>query len=59
MAFLNEYQGSSFVSLLRSDFPELVPRLETKGASVSLVHGTTICSLNYRDGVLLDNLSQG
>ena len=53
MAFIHDYQGSSFVGLLRSEFPELVPRLDAAGGDVPLVHGTTICGLKFRDGVLL------
>lgn len=49
-----EYRGSSFVGLLRSEHPELVPRFEGRGGpSMELVHGTTICAMEFKGGVLL------
>jgi proteasome beta subunit len=54
MAFLHDYQGSSFVTLLQTSHPELLPRLDgAAAATTGLVRATTICALCYRDGVLI------
>ena len=53
MGLLNAYTGSSFVSLLRSDHGELLPRFESAGGALELVHGTTICALRYAGGVVI------
>lgn len=53
MSFVHDYTGSSFVGLLKASHPELVPRWETSGKQLELVHGTTIVAIEYQDGVLL------
>jgi len=47
------FWGSSFLQLLQTRHPDLLPRLEAQGEALKLVHATTICALTYRDGVLL------
>jgi proteasome beta subunit len=54
MSILHDYSGSSFLSLLKRHYPELLPKLEiAPGVSPSLVHGTTICSLTFSEGVVI------
>jgi proteasome beta subunit len=53
MTFDHEYWGSSFIGLLKTRHPDLLPRMETPAHGVSLVHGTTICALTFSGGVLL------
>ena len=54
-SLFNDYSNSSFVELLRRESPHLVPGLapapvaETPGP----VHGTTVLSVRYRDGVIM------
>jgi proteasome beta subunit len=51
----NDYSNSSFVELLRRESPHLVPGLgPTPAAQVfESVHGTTVLSVRYRDGVIM------
>ena len=51
----NDYSNSSFVELLRRESPHLVPGLgPTPTAEVfEPVHGTTVLSVRYRDGVIM------
>jgi proteasome beta subunit len=51
----NDYSNSSFVDLLRRESPHLVPGLgPTPTAEVfEPVHGTTVLSVRYRDGVIM------
>ena len=47
---------SSFVDLLRRDFPQLLPESLQPGLPAGVVeapHGTTVLALRYRDGVIL------
>jgi len=53
MAFLHDYSGASFSTLLQREYPEQVPRPVALPAGTSLVHGTTICAMTYTDGVVI------
>ena len=55
MSYPKEYRGSSFVGLLKERHPELVPRWDASdsGGRVDLVHGTTICAIEYAGGEIL------
>jgi len=54
-SLFNDYSNSSFVELLRRASPHLVPGLgPAPGAEVpEPVHGTTVLSVRYRDGVIM------
>jgi proteasome beta subunit len=54
-SLFNDYSNSSFVELLRRESPHLVPGLgPTPTAEVfQPVHGTTVLSVRYRDGVIM------
>src|SRR4029450_5346469 len=54
-SLFNDYSNSSFVELLRRESPHLVPGLgPTPAAEVfDPVHGTTVLSVRYRDGVIM------
>jgi proteasome beta subunit len=51
----NDYSNSSFVELLRRESPHLVPGLGPAPAAAPAepVHGTTVLSMRYRDGVIM------
>jgi proteasome beta subunit len=51
----NDYSSSSFVDLLRRESPHLVPGLGPTPTSEVFepVHGTTVLSVRYRDGVIM------
>src|SRR5499433_1528918 len=52
----HDYTTSSFVDLLRRDFPQLLPDVLQSGSLKGIVeapHGTTVLALRYRDGVIL------
>ncbi len=53
-----QYQGASFLELLQSDFPYLLPDVDKlhvneKESQIALPIGTTILALCYSDGVLI------
>jgi len=50
---MNDHRGSSFLGLLRAEFPDLAPSWGAQPADLSLVHGTTICAIEYEGGALL------
>jgi len=54
-SLFNDYSNSSFVELLRRESPHLVPGLGPPPAAQVFepVHGTTVLSVRYRDGVIM------
>ena len=61
-ASFNDYGNSSFLELLRRDFPTLVPSafqtsapagIVTSAAALEAPHGTTVLAVRYRDGVIM------
>ena len=54
-SLFNDYSNSSFVELLRRESPHLVPGLGPRPTSEVFepVHGTTVLSVRYRDGVIM------
>src|SRR5262249_58198842 len=54
-SLFNDYSNSSFVELLRRESPHLVPGLGPPPAAevFAPVHGTTVLSVRYRDGVIM------
>jgi len=61
-ASFNDYGNSSFLELLRRDFPALIPRtfqtsiepmVIPSGAAAEIAHGTTVLAVRYRDGVIM------
>jgi proteasome beta subunit len=54
-SLFNDYSNSSFVELLRRESPHLVPGLGPTPTSEVFqpVHGTTVLSVRYRDGVIM------
>jgi len=57
MGIFNQYNGSSFIQLLKSDYPELVsdyPKIVIDSKSLGLIpEGTTITALKFADGVII------
>lgn len=58
MIFTTQYQGSSFIELLQTDFAQLLLdfnhiHVSEKDSHISLPMGTTILALCYSDGVLI------
>lgn len=58
MTFTTQYQGSSFLELLQTDFQHVLPDLSTveyreQGKAVTLPTATTILALCYQDGVVI------
>jgi proteasome beta subunit len=50
----NDYSTSSFMEVLRSQSPHMVPNLSAPAeAAVTVPHGTTVIALRYRDGVVM------
>ena len=50
----NDYVTSSFVDVLRRDFPQLLPGIFQPGpAPIEIPHGTTVLALRYHDGVIM------
>jgi proteasome beta subunit len=52
----DDYATTSFVDLLRRDFPQLMPQFLPPAlppGSVDVPHGTTVLALRYRDGVIM------
>ena len=54
-SLFNDYSSSSFVELLRRESPHLVPGLGPTPTVESFepVHGTTVLSVRFRDGVIM------
>src|SRR5262245_40370757 len=62
-ASFNDYGNSSFLELLRRDFPTLVPSafqtsseagvVRSAAAALEVPHGTTVLAVRYRDGVIM------
>jgi len=54
-SLFNDYSNSSFVELLRRESPHLVPGLGPTPTAESFepVHGTTVLSVRFRDGVIM------
>jgi proteasome beta subunit len=54
-SLFNDYSHSSFVELLRRESPHLVPGLAPVplAETPAPVHGTTVLSVRYRDGVIM------
>lgn len=50
-----EYDGSSFVELLKAEHPNLFPNVSAwaQGLSESVPHGTTVLALKYAEGVVV------
>ena len=50
----NDYATSSFVDILRRDFPQLLPGIFQAGpAPLDVPHGTTVLALRFHDGVIM------
>jgi hypothetical protein len=62
-SLFSDYSNSSFVDLLRRESPHLVPGLGPTPAveAAEPVHGTTVLSVRYRDGVIMagEKISRG
>ena len=54
-SLFNDYSNSSFIEVLRRESPYLVPGTAPAPAAEALepVHGTTVLSVRYRDGVIM------
>jgi proteasome beta subunit len=54
-SFRDGYQGASFVELLGSQFPHLLPDLRgiVQAGDARVAHGTTVLALRFGDGVLV------
>ena len=54
-SLFNDYSSSSFVDLLRRESPHLVPGLGPTPTAEGFepVHGTTVLSVRFRDGVIM------
>jgi proteasome beta subunit len=54
-SLFNDYSNSSFMELLRRESPHLVPGLSPTptAAGFEPVHGTTVLSVRFRDGVIM------
>ena len=55
MRFWNTYQGSSFIELLKSESPELLPQLQgdLQELAVQVPHGTTVVAFKFDGGVVV------
>jgi proteasome beta subunit len=54
VSVFNDASNSSFVDVLRRDFPHLLPEARLRPDDlVTVPHGTTVLSLTYRDGVIM------
>ncbi len=55
MRFWNTYSGSSFIELLKSEQPELLPRFsgELQELSAQVPHGTTVVAFKFDGGVVV------
>lgn len=56
LTFTTQYQGSSFLELLQTDFQHILPdvtRSDARDAAAPLPTATTILALRYQDGVLI------
>jgi proteasome beta subunit len=53
--FWNSYQGSSFIELLKSEQPELLPHLQGSlgDLAAQLPHGTTVVAFKFDGGVVV------
>jgi proteasome beta subunit len=50
----HDYTTSSFVDVLRRDFPQLLPGvLQSSASPIDVPHGTTVLALRYHDGVIM------
>ena len=54
-SLFSDYSNSSFIDLLRRESPHLVPGVAPTPAPefIEPVHGTTVLSVRYRDGVIM------
>lgn len=61
--YFNDYSNSSFIELLRRDFPSLIPGalpttpdavpLGARAGTLDVPHGTTVLAIRHRDGVVM------
>ena len=54
-SLFQDYSNSSFIEVLRRESPHLIPGHETPRLAdvVEPIHGTTVLSVRYRDGVIM------
>ena len=54
-SLFHDYSNSSFIEVLRRESPHLIPGHETSRLADALepIHGTTVLSVRYRDGVIM------
>src|SRR5262249_59467487 len=54
-SLFQDYSNSSFIDVLRRASPHLIPGHETRGLAdvVEPIHGTTVLSVRFRDGVIM------
>ena len=54
-SLFNDYSNSSFLDVLRRESPHLIPGHETPQAAAvpEPIHGTTVLSVRFRDGVIM------
>ena len=54
-SLFNDYSNSSFLDVLRRESPHLIPGHEAPQAAAAPepIHGTTVLSVRYRDGVIM------
>ena len=53
LSVFHDYATSSFIELLRSHSPHLLPSNPATPVSGDVPHGTTVLAVRYRDGVLM------
>jgi proteasome beta subunit len=54
LSVFNDLSTSSFIEVLRRDYPHLLPEVRLRPEDVVTVpHGTTVLSVSYRDGVIM------
>jgi proteasome beta subunit len=50
----HDYTTSSFLDVLRRDFPQLLPDVvKSDGTPLEIPHGTTVIAIKYHDGVIM------
>ena len=54
-SLFQDYSTTSFLEVLRRESPHLIPGHETSrlASAVEPIHGTTVLSVRYRDGVIM------
>ena len=53
MGLFHKYSGSSFIALLKAEYPELLPNYRDISFPPQVATSTTIAALKYKEGVLI------